>query len=68
MSQVRVLEVWEKDEILSANMISERLGDMTPNSVHKRIQALARWGQVAKVGTSPAPHGGSPRALYRRIW
>ena len=70
MSQERVLAVRPVGEDRTAFEISDELKNMTPNSVHKRISALVRWGQVERVGSipSPLPYGGSPRAVYRRMW
>jgi len=69
MSQVKVLGVWPIGKDRTAFDLAEKL-DMTPNSVHKRITALRKWGQVVRVGSvwCKTPRGGSPRAVYRRLW
>jgi len=70
MSQVKVLGVWPIGKDRTAFDLAEEL-DMTPNSVHQRITALRKWGQVVRVGTiegTKTPRGGSPRAVYRRLW
>lgn len=70
MSQAKVLGAWPVGKDRTAFELADVL-DMTPNGVHKRITALMRWGQVERVGTVPGiktPRGGSPRAVYRRLW
>jgi hypothetical protein len=69
MSQAKVLEVWPVGEDRTAFTLADDL-DMTPNSVHKRIAALLKWKQVERVGSvrGDIPCGGSPRAVYRRLW
>lgn len=70
VSQTRVLGTWPVGEDRTAFDISDEIEDLTPNAVHHSIYALVRWGQVERVGSipSPLPHGGSPRAVYRRLW
>ena len=70
MSQVKVLGVWPIGKDRTVFDLAEALGDMSPNDVHRRIRALRRWGQVARVGSvrCKTPRGGSPRVVYRRLW
>jgi len=70
VSQARVLAVWPVGEDRTVFDLSEALGDMSLNVVHQRITALRKWGQVALVGSvwCKTPRGGSPRAVYRRLW